>query len=126
MESTLKITLPEDFIMLCEIFAFKPQVIIQLIIDQISFPRFYAHSHDKGKWATLILLDYLDNEHHWNKKERKLNEHYLEKFFDTLEAAIENTPVDMEMAAREIIKEWHKAIGKERAKYLLDNLPKDG
>ncbi|QEM03057.1 hypothetical protein DIU31_005805 [Mucilaginibacter rubeus] len=125
MELDLKINLPEDFTMLCEIFAVKPQFIIQLIIDQISFPRFYAHSFDKGKWATLIFLDYLDNEHHLDEKEMEFNEHYLEKFSDAVEAIKENSPAVVEEAAREVIREWHKAISKERAKYLLDNLPKE-
>jgi hypothetical protein len=118
MELDIKIDLPEDFRMLCEIFSIQPQSIVQLIVNQISFPHFYTHSNDKGKWATLILLDYLDDEDHLDEKEREFTEYYLENIKETDSAKAED-------AAREIIREWHKAVSKERAKYLLDNLPSE-
>lgn len=123
MEANYKLSLPEDFITVCDIFSVKPEEIIQKFINGVSFPIFYSHIHDKGKWATLIFLDNLDIEGAAHEKDMEFNIVYLDKLADLLQKLKVKQPESVEKDARQLMREWHKAVGKKRAQDLLDNLP---
>lgn len=129
MEFEFKSELPEDFHQLCDIFQIQPVHVVKSILDKISFPYFYSHINETGRWPTFLFLELLDDS--FEAKEMEFNEPYLEKINDAVKANLKGgvgtpeTKSETEKAIRSVMREWHKALAKERAKYLLDNLPKE-
>jgi hypothetical protein len=128
MELNLKTNLTEDFSTVCDIFQIKPESIVQSIIDRISFPYFFTHQHEIGRWPTLLFLEFLDEDHHHESGELELHEPYMNRIAELIERAFAVKDDDQakskaEQAARGVMREWHNAVLKHRAKYLLDNLP---
>lgn len=129
MEVNFKSEVPEDFSTLCDIFQIKPETILNSILERISFPFFFCNPNSRHRWSTFLFLEHLESEaYEFNDNEMELNEAYFEK----INAAIlrikkndddEITTKKAEDEVRRLIREWHKMIMKERAKYLLDNLP---
>lgn len=125
MKYTFELELPEDFHMLCDIFKIKPETIIQKIISRISLPFYYSNLNDKERWATLILLDYLDTDYEIEDTEFDFHRPYMDELSDSVMPILGGNPdahSEAEAAARKVMKQWHKAVLAERAKYIIDDL----
>jgi hypothetical protein len=128
MELDYKTTLPEDFSNLCDIFKVRPERFIQVIIDKVSFPYFFSHPNETGRWATLIFLELLDSEDLYDEREMEFNEPYLTDISEKVQQILEEgnneqNQANAEQAVRQIIRRWHKDLLKERVRYLIDDLP---
>lgn len=129
MEFELKTEMPEDFQHLCEIFQINPVDVVKEILNKISFPYFYSNLNETGKWPTYLFLEFLDKAGEINEKEMEFNEPFLEKVNNAVTANIktgvesDSNKLKAQKAIRSVMREWHKALSKERARYLLDNLP---
>jgi len=129
MEFEYKSELPEDFQQLCDIFQVQPTAVVKSILDKISFPFFYSHINETGRWPTFLFLELLDE--NFDEKEMEFNEPYLERINDAVKANLRGgigtpeTKSKTEKAIRNVMREWHKNLAKARAKYLLDNLPNE-
>lgn len=127
MEFELKTDLPEDLQHLCDIFQIQPVHIVKSILEKISFPYFYSHINETGRWPTFLFLELLDD--NYDDKEMDFNEPYLEKIDIAVKTNLKSgfdTPENKlraEKAIRSVMREWHKNLAKERARYLTDNLP---
>lgn len=128
MEINLRLELSEDFTMVCDIFGVRAEDLLQKIISDISLPYYYSHLNEKGRWATLLFLDYLDTLDIADS-EMILHEPYMEKLSKTIAAILNRNADDKQLAeesARKVVGEWHKVVIANRAKYLLDGLGGDG
>jgi hypothetical protein len=94
METNMKITLPEDFIILTSIYQIRPEVIVQLFVDQISFPGFYSRPYGKGRWATFFFLHFLDIEESKYEVNEEIEDEYLQKFTHALRRNFHPHPYD--------------------------------
>lgn len=124
METTLKIDLPEDFNMLCDIFSIKPEAFIKKVVDAVSLPHFYCHPHDKSRWATLLFLDHLDT-YEKTETEFRFHEPYMEKLYLSIREILQQSEDDYDKAeknARKVMLDWHRAVLNEKAKYIIDHL----
>ncbi|SOD12236.1 hypothetical protein [Pedobacter xixiisoli] len=127
METPIKLELPEDFIMICEIFEIRPQEFIQKILDEISLPRYYSGQNGKEIWSTLIMLEHLDTID-FSEEKLALHEPYMEKLHNIVSQKPSTSEEEVELTeteARNLMVEWHKAILAYRSKYLLDGLSDD-
>ncbi len=125
MKYTFELELSEDFHMLCDIFRIKPETIIQKIISRISFPFYYSNLNDKERWATLLLLDYLGTDHEITDEEFDFHRPYMDQLGDSVMGILRkdrDATKKAEAAARKVMKQWHKAVLAERAKYIIDDL----
>jgi len=125
METTINITLPEDFYTLCSIYQIKPEVFVQNFIDQVSFPSFYSNPTGSNRWVTFCFLNFLDLEESKYEVNEDLESQYLNLFSDAIRYNHDVNPEDMVQsvkAGREIMKQWLKAVLTERTKYITDNL----
>lgn len=125
METTINITLPEDFNILCNIYQIRPETIIQKFIEQVSFPVFYSNTNGEERWATFFFLNYLNLYESDYKVNEVLENHYLKAFTKVTAENLDMHPHDTakaEQAGREVMQLWLKAVLTERAKYIIDNL----
>ncbi|WP_158800215.1 hypothetical protein [Pedobacter sp. L105] len=124
METNIEVNLPVDFTTLCTIYQIKPETLIQLFINSLSFPCFYSNPMGSSRWATYLFLDYLDNEETVLEVDSELEEQYLtlfnRKILELLEQNGDTRP--SEEAGRKIMAQWLKAVLAERTKYITDNL----
>lgn len=125
METTLNLNVPEDFISLCSIYNIQPQKFIQSFVDNVSFPSFYTGKIKEEKWATYFFLHYIESKEYATETEDDLENQYLQRFTDALNANMEQYNDDGENAreaGRGVIREWQKAVLAERARYIIDQL----
>ena len=124
METTVQLTLPEDFNTLCTIYQINPATLIQAFINQISFPCFYSNPTGTDRWATYFFLNFLDVEEYTYEADRELEEHYMRIFNHRLLQLLDQDEegTNAENAGRKIMAQWLKAVLAERAKYITDNL----
>lgn len=108
MERTIKIELPDDFRMLCEIFNYDPQSVIQEFIDRISLPEYYYDPHDPHRWATLFFLDYMDHFAAEQEHPGEVHDKFIRKLNKKIKSA--KSARKTKEACREVLEEWHKAI----------------
>lgn len=108
MKHTIDIEYPEDFRLLCEIFCFRPEDVIQKFADQVSLPRYFGAPEDKHRWANLFFLDYLENV----TSQRKILQQIDWKFYDKIQKKIAATKSKkkQEEICREILIAWNKEI----------------
>lgn len=125
METTIQLTLPEDFNTLCSIYQIQPEYFIQTFIDKISLPIYYGGANDSDKWSTLFFLQFLESEHEHYEVNDELETKFLTKFNRIVrynfEPNLVNTGVTL-TAGREVMREWLIAVLAERSKYLTDTL----
>lgn len=125
METTIQLTLPEDFNTLCTIYQIKPEYFIQTFINKISLPAYYSESNDKDKWGTLFFLQFLETEYEHYDVNRELENKFLTSFNRSMRYSFEANTTYNEatgITGREIMRQWLKAVLAERAKYLTDPL----
>jgi len=123
MEITVNVQLPEDFMSLCTIYNIQPQQFIQSFINKVSFPSYYTGTSKQMKWATLFFLQYVEMAEQDSDTEYDLEDHYLQRFTDTLTENMKNDGgVKARAAVRVVMMDWQKAVLAERAKYITDQL----
>ena len=125
MKIDVQLTPTEDFMMLCSIYEIKPEMVLQTFVDQVSFPRYYSHDREHDKWAILFFLQYLDDEDDEKEINEELQDYYLNRFSKVVAHHLDRYPNDLlkaEVAGREIMRQWQKALLTERAKYITDRL----
>jgi len=125
METTIQITLSEDFETLCSIYQIKLEYFIQTFIDQVSLPEYYSSPSSDNRWGTLFFLQFLEAElSHYNVN-RELEDHYLVAFDQAMKYNYDANSAANETAlttGKNIMRQWLKAALAERAKYLTDNI----
>lgn len=125
MEVTIKLEITEDFNLACEIFNITPKTFLQTIVSKISLPYFYSHPNTKKQWATMLFLEYVMLV---EKDDDEANVHgvYLDKMYSVLTNILSehNDEEKAESSAREVFKEWHRAIISKRAEYLIKKILK--
>ena len=123
MEITVNVQLPEDFMSLCTIYNIQPQQFIQSVINKVSFPSYYTGTSKQMKWATLFFLQYVEMAEQDSDTEYDLEDHYLQRFTDTLTENMKNDGgAKARAAVRVVMMDWQKAVLAERAKYITDKL----
>ncbi|WP_158797516.1 hypothetical protein [Pedobacter sp. L105] len=125
MKITIDITLPEDFYTLLSIYQIKPDVFVQYLANQISFPVFYSHPTGSNRWATYFFLDFLESEESEYEVNEELEAKYLKVFKRAIGYNFDQTTDEFtksEQAGREIMNQWLKAVLAERTRYITDNL----
>lgn len=125
METTIQLTLSEDFNTLCSIYQIKPEFFIQTFIDQVSLPEYYSRPNDKNRWGTLFFLQFLEVEYSHYRVNRELENKFLTSFNRAVKYNFDANPAHNETSlntGREIMRQWLKAVLAERAKYITDNL----
>jgi len=123
MEITVNVQLPEDFMSLCTIYNIQPQQFIQSFINKVSFPSYYTGTSKQMKWATLFFLQYVEMAEQDSDTEYDLEDHYLQRFTDTLTENMKNDGgAKARAAVRVVMMDWQKAVLAERAKYITDQL----
>jgi len=123
MEITVNVQLPEDFMSLCTIYNIQPQQFIQSFINKVSFPSYYTGTSKQMKWATLFFLQYVEMAEQDSDTEYDLEDHYLQRFTDTLTENMKNDGgAKARAAVRVVMMDWQKAVLAERAKYITDKL----
>ena len=126
METTINITIPDDFRIACEIFDIPQREIIQLIVDRISLPFFFSHPADTQKWATLVFLGHVDNGRPYDETEMEFHKPYMTQVLDVVPHILAEefgNSNEAEEAARKVVKKWHQAVIARRAAYLINTLP---
>lgn len=123
--------MPEDFSTVCEIFQISPEKVILNIINKISFPLFYSNIRGTARWPTILFLALLDAEGSFDEKEMPFNEQFLNQISEAIESNLRegDTHENIQKAeneTRKIMRKWHRDLLKERARYLIENLPKGG
>lgn len=119
MDLNLKITLPEDFKILCDLFQVEPEEIINKFISRVSFPFYYSRPDGNERWATLFFLNEISEGNPSVQAELPLHEPFMDalaevvfKHLDTGNKNVEKA----ELAGRMVMKKWHKHILAERKK----------
>ena len=125
METTIHLTLSEDFETLCSIYQIKPEYFIQTFIDQVSLPEYYSDPSNNNRWGTLFFLHFVEAELSHCNVNRKLENRFLTAFnqamkynFDAQSTAGESSMT----TGRNIMRQWLKVVLAERTKYITDNL----
>lgn len=124
METTINLNLSEDFSALCCIYQIKPDIFLQTVVDQISFPSYYSNPMGNDRWATFCFLNFLQEE----ESKYLVDEALQEKYFMELQASniyniyAEDTEIEeSKLKIKEIMNQWLKAVLAERSKYITEN-----
>lgn len=119
MNINLKVSLPEDFRMLCDLFQVDPEMIVQKFINRVSFPYYYSRPDGNERWATLFFLNEIMEGSPQTQAELPLHEPFMdalaEVVFKYLDGGSKNVE-KAEMAGRKVMKKWHKQILATRKK----------
>lgn len=125
MESQMNINIPEDLSILCTIYQIKPETLVQLFVDKVSFPFYYSNTTGNDRWATLFFVNLLELHDSCYEVDEELEEQYLRTLTQTLLRLLEIDRKDVvkkEEEARKIMRQWYKAVLSKRAEYLTNNL----
>ncbi|WP_158798660.1 hypothetical protein [Pedobacter sp. L105] len=125
METTIHITLSEDFETLCSIYQINPEYFVQQFINQVSLPEYYSSPSNNNRWGTLFFLQFLEVELSHYEVNRELEEHFLDTFDQAMQYNYDANPASCDTSmttGRDIMRNWLKAVLAERAKYITDTL----
>ena len=125
METTIHLTLSEDFETLCSIYQIQPEYFIQTFIDQVSLPEYYNEPSNDNRWGTLFFLYFIETELSHYDVNRKLESRFLDAFNQAMKYNFDAHSIASEATlttGRNIIRQWLKAALAERTKYITDNL----
>ncbi|WP_158799428.1 hypothetical protein [Pedobacter sp. L105] len=125
METTIHLTLSEDFETLCAIYQIQPEYFIQTFIDQVSLPEYYSDPSNSNRWGTLFFLHFVETELSHYNVDRKLEDRFLTAFNQAMKYNFDAQSSTCETSlatGRNIMRQWLKAVLAERTKYITDNL----
>lgn len=119
MDLNLKISLPEDFRMLCDLFQVDPETVIQKFINRVSFPFYYSRPDGNERWATLFFLNEIVEGNPQVHADLMLHEPFMDELaevvFKYLDGGSKNVE-KAEIAGRKVMKKWHKQVLATRKK----------
>lgn len=125
METTIHLTVSEDFETLCSIYQIKPEYFVQKFINQVSLPEYYSSPSNHNRWGTLFFLQFLEVELSHYEVNREFEDHYLLAFDQAMQYKYDTNPALSETSlsiGRNIMRQWLKVVLAERAKYITDHL----
>ncbi|MNV64906.1 hypothetical protein D3C71_1575710 [compost metagenome] len=113
MDINLKVSLPQDFTILCDLFQVSPETIIQNFINKVSFPFYYSRPDGNERWATLFFLNDITENYPNIEEEFPLHEPFMDALAEVVFNHSGTEPKNIEkaeIAGRKIMKKWHKHI----------------
>jgi hypothetical protein len=125
METTINLNLSEDFSALCCIYQIQPDMFLQTVVDQISFPSYYSNPMGNDRWATFCFLNFLQEEESKYQVDEEMEDRYMSQLEASINFSLTTDADEISESfesVRSIMRQWLKAVLTQRSRYLTDTL----
>ncbi|MCX2479360.1 hypothetical protein OQY15_09685 [Pedobacter sp. MC2016-15] len=123
METSIQISLTDDFKDLCCIYQIRPDVFLQTVIDQISYPKYYSNPLGHNRWATFCFLHFIQEEEPKYQVNQLIADKYLDLIDSSMSYNVHAQTTDIEIVYNKISKimqQWLKEVLAQRSSYITD------